>query len=1234
MAGIDGGAGRHRRIQATLLTAAFGGSLARTVAIVAVLAVGCTPELPAPVVESVSPSWAYNGAPENIEIAGRHFYPGVRATGDDELSWDRQYRVWFIDDERVELDDVSMIDYEHLSASVPAGLDVGLYAVEIESPTGALASRADVFTVTDTRAAKLLIEPEADQQPVNTLALVQVRLLDNDDAPVEDDLEVEIEVDVGDGDASAVRFSETATLDGQEELEDTLGITGRLDANGEGWFALTSAAPMAVSLRVSPAEADSVVGADSAPLEFTAGAVAGVQISLPVMVSTAAGSSFTISLGLVDEDGNPTSSVEAALLLYETCPGGTYQEAVSFIDKLSGQQVEVTRATNEDCATNSIAAVGYAGGVEISGVSEAFEVVPGPPARLDVFASPDEVAAGSAELSVWVEVRDDYGNAVDDHLGGTPVLTDSIGGLDPAVPQGQQVCSPFTSELSRAWCTVALWKTGTDITVTATDELGLSGASNPITVVPGALADLEAVVDGNDVTAGESFQLELVGIDAFDNPIDVDFASAGELTFQDGNGIIDCEEVRFSSVAVGTAFDCVITRAIDEDAITVYLDVDGVAFSAATEPFDVVNAGLDYVTIDLGGVSSIEAGEELLVTFSGFDAYDNPFLAGADRTIDLSDDGGSVAVTTGGATAALDSLGQAEVALVFTAAREGNRLHVSQSGVALGSSTSFDVVHGSLASFRVTPARTWAWLDEPLEVTITAVDGWDNPVTGFSTAITLRSPSGLGDDVSVTDWDDGAAETEFEFDTAGLGESLRVYYVGLLAGEASATDALDPSCTNGPRASLLIAGEETATLCLSSGTTPTTTLSAADSDAGGASLAAWHWDVGDGDWFRATEAMDMAWTEEGGWRVSLVVADDNACGDAAEAEVYVAEADGRPAGPVTVELDDTTLTTGSESALAEITASDCAGDPAVGDIYAWVNLGDLTDGVSSSLVSSGEGLSVSLVGGVADLKWTVVGEDHDGEGVLHVGALSGAAYGAASATISGDSALPTILAVSPSGSTLAPFSSIIVQFSEPMLDRSVTTSAFSLADSTGIVQSLADVSLSPSGYAATLELASEAGRGVWVLTATDDLRDESGNRLDGTWSGSSGDLTLTFGDVPATSYDVTECEATPASFRPDGDDGSDTEADAVDLALSASGLPDWWSLEVMDEGGSTVYKTRLVPLGSSRDPQVWDGRAQDGSIVDNGVYTVRVSAEDAAWNAGDACSVEVRVDNRVIGIAP
>ena len=332
-------------------------------------------------------------------------------------------------------------------------------------------------------------------------------------------------------------------------------------------------------------------------------------------------------------------------------------------------------------------------------------------------------------------------------------------------------------------------------------------------------------------------------------------------------------------------------------------------------------------------------------------------------------------------------------------------------------------------------------------------------------------------------------------------------------------------------------------------------------------------------------------------------------------------------------VPDASLVAGSATqgdTAVQINATDCAGDPAAGGLlHARATLGVLLSG-SSTLFSTGDGLAFNLDGsGEANLTWSVQGDRHAETPTLHVGRPTEESYGAAEVVVTGDAALPVVVDVAPVGTSSATFSEVSVDFSEPMLTGSVSASSVALFDPLGANPSVVR-SLSADRQTLTLTLAAprDAGSGVWTLALGSNLRDLSGNRLDGQYSGASGALSLDFGAVADIAPDVLSCTASVGSFHPDGDAGAGSAADEVSLNATAGVPPAWWELEVTDAAGDLLYLHRVAGVAGTTALS-WDGRGFDGMVLDNQTVTLTVTGQDTSWNPGQSCSAEVTIANRV-----
>jgi hypothetical protein len=1190
-----------------------------TAAAVALGVAACTPELADPELEALSPAWGWNGESTAVVAQGAAFYPEVRATPEGVHSLDDRFELWLDGPERVELDGVSASSFSTLDAVVPAGLAAGRYDLELRTPGGRSALLPNAFEVTDTRADHLELSIDSSAHLVGDWVIADLRLLDPEGAVVvadDDEAGLLVELRLSGEDDAAFAFSADA-LEDQEALDEGAGVRGRLDLDGTGFVAFRSQTPQVAQVQVLAADEASIAGDDDV-VSWTAGAPTQVRVELPrEAYSTVAGRSFSARLTLLDQDGNPTSGKTANLLLYDVC-GSTFQQ-VSVADRAT-ETVRVTEASGTTaCPEQRLIAQGSG----TYGESAAFEVLPDVATDLQVSAWPASVTAGSDTLKVLVAAQDAWGNALLDTTGGLS-LADDAGGLSLVDGLGEQDCEDFQDGL--AFCTAVLWRAGAQVVVTASSDGGLQGSSAPIEVLPSGAASVSVVVEELRVVAGEAFPVVVKLADGFGNPIEIDPTGGDAPVFTDLDGNrLSCTWLGPAGTDNAESFGCTATVARDE---VVSVDVPARSVQGSSDPFEVVNGELASVDLDIGGVSSLAAGASLELTAEAVDAWGNAYVEQSDDTLDLSDLSGSVSPVT----LTLGADGSGSATLSFTKATTGNRVSASFGGALVGTSPSFQVTAASLDHIEIEPARTWAWTGEASAVTVRAVDAWDNPVSGYGGSPIVTSSKSLGSPVSVSGMSDGEAEVLFTWSRAGLQDSLRVTD-GVRSAVSSAVDVLSASCAAGPSAGLVVAGASTTTLCRTAGTTPATTVSAAGSSAGSSTLAAYHFDLGDGSWSRQTaSSLSTTWTEEGQYDVQVVVADAAACGATATAEVWVADDDGEPAGPVTVEAADATLVAGSSSdgvTDVDLSAVDCTGDVArYGTLYVRADLGTVESSAASTVSATGSGLSVALdSSGKGTVSWTMAGTGDDGTATFYAGVLSGAALGQATAAVSGESRRPMVLSVSPRGATSSLFDELVIDFSEEMLASSATGARVQLVDPTGTAVAIETANLGFDAarreLTATLPGVQDAATGIWTLTLSAGLRDASGNQLDGLYTGAAAAFSLDFGAVPDSAPAVTACSPDTGLFVPDGDAGTGEEADEAVFSLTASAAATWWHVEISDDSGAEVRVDHEVAGSSASGSWAWDGRDQDGLLAPPGVYSLRFSAMDASWNEGSACEAEV-----------
>lgn len=1187
---------------------------------------GCGPEVPPLVVDRMTPDWGYNGEVSEVVIEGANFYPQVEPSAFGGADVFREFRGWLQTEPDPTEIDLLFIGYSQLKAQVPSGIAVGRYDLVVESPAGHRDTLADAFQVTDTRADHLVATSESNAFVVGYPVILSVEVQDPEGYVVPVDLDLLVTVDGGDNDANGIAWQDT--LDGQKPYGK--GIQGTL-RNGQGIITLTSMLPDDLWITIAPADKDSVVDPFTAFITFRAGQVQGVEIDiLDAGTSFDAGETVSARLSLVDSEGNAVTGVAASVLLYEQCPTGQMQQTVNLTGEII-VDLALTGATGGVCAENRVLASTIVEGAFVTGESEALEIAHGPPDGLGVVTTPLEVRAGEDEVTVYLEMQDAWGNWVFDHQDGAPeiVLKDNVGGL--SLTQGVQTCGGFVA--GKGTCEAVLWKSASDVRITATDIDGRNGEGNPIDVLPGfAFAiDVDLATPTVDVIAGEEFELRLRVLDAVGNPLELDPALGDEPIFEDDDGTeVDCSyEGEVAGIDDVHSFLCTTYAADPNEKIIVDMPSRGlVGFSTST--FNVINNELAIVEIDLGGVTAVTAGQTFNVDFFATDAWGNPYVEQSDPVVDLFDATGSIDPHQ----VILDSSGMAlGEGLSVPVSTPANQVVARQDGTWLGVSSVFTVEAAALDGLEVELEAPVVQVGEAVDVTVRAVDAYGNAVPGYSGTVTLSSDDALGEDVEISTWVDGEAVVPFVFDVLGMQDQLSVDD-GVRSGISTALDVVDFTCATPPTAIL----DAPSRLCMvGGGSTLSTTLDLTASLPGAALLDIYHHFDGEG-WVRGTDPEhDHSWSVAGAYPVQGIVIDEDGCASQDTSVVYAGPDDGQPVGPVDVAPLSPTVDAEIDVATVEISAVDCSGDPSAwGTLLARADIGDLT---GSSVVDSGIGREVSLDGlGEASVSWSMLKQPTGGIGTFYAGVATGAAYGAVTIEITGDASHPVVWHVEPSGQSLDNFSEIEMVFSDPM-QASSFASGMDLLNPSGIPVAYDSLWLSDDGRTVVADYSLLSGSaGAWELSLSSAIRKEPGalvgaNPLDGAFVGAGSDFVLTFGDVLYDAPDITGCTPDTVVFRPDGDDsgGAVWEADAVSMDVAADGAAEWWMLEVYDAGWEPVAVLHTDAGGASDATLSWDGRDNGGFVVDNGNYWLIWTAKDVSWNQGTSCAVRVAVDNLVVG---
>lgn len=1153
--------------------------------LVAALLVGCGPSAPQPELTGVTPARGWRGEATDVVIEGDHLLPSVTLGADDPVGGD--FEAWLTtSDGEVRLEGAELVDYDHLAAQVPAGLPPGDWPLHVRTPSGAEATLESAFLVSTTRADHIRLQTARAAFELGEYAGIEVLLEDPNDEAVSVALGVELRATSSSG-AVGVEFA-AGQLGGQTASTEGVGIVGELDADGATTVLVRST--VADDVRFSAHALDEAGVTDGELLlTWQEGDLAQLVVSLPFSPFRArAGQPFTVHVELQDSFGNALPDTYARLSLTDAC--GNYRS----IEDVFGEadlEVELTTACPVDRLTF------FNSNVEVE--SEPFEVVPADMEGYRVTATPDAgVQAGVQPVLVLVEAVDAYGNLVSD-FADTFTLSDTLAGIDSA----RTTCPSMSA--GTALCTTYLRRAGADRLVVGDTE-GRTGQSGEVEVVADDAVALSLSLAAPEVVAGEVVLASVGAYDTYGNVVTIEPGGVDPVTFDDDGGSVDCAWT--GPAGEGRhGFECTFTTAWEEAEVTAAIARLGLA-GTAPDPITVVNAGLADVT--LAAPASAVAGTAFTVTIAGFDEFGNPYLEQSDPVLTLADETGTLTPVT----ATLDADGEAEASVAITTASGSTRISASQAGSTLGRSGAIRVSAGPMHAFAV-DVPAWVDVDGGLDVTVSPVDSFGNVVSTYTGTPTVSVTDDACDPVTLPALAGEAADTTLDCTAPALGVVASAED-GTFSGSSDPVDVVDFACASPPEAALSLDGEASPSLCLASGEV-TADADAAASTAGAAPLSVYAFEDDEGNRARGTSSSTtFTWTGAGPRRVTTMVADEDACASEADAWAWVGEDDGEVTGPVDLVVSAESVYSGG-TVTVEAVAYDCTGDVAAGqDLHVRATLGEVAG------TASGSGLIVTLdAAGEASFSWTFP-TGYAAGATLYAGSASAGGYGEASIAVTQDSARPHVIEVIPAGTTSATVESVVVRFDEAILES--TVSNVTLTGPAGAVT----VTRELDGDTLTLTPADpvDAASGTFTVTASSSVRDEAGNRLDGSWSGSAGGVSTVFGAVADTLPSTLGCTSSDDVFRPDGDDGAGDERDDFTLTPLASGAPTWWWLHVEDAGGDGVRDLRVD--GSSTTAS-WDGRADDGLVLPGGEYQVILSAIDAQDNTAEVCTAWVTLDHRL-----
>ncbi|MFT6820211.1 MAG: hypothetical protein ACJATT_004035 [Myxococcota bacterium] len=1158
------------------------------------MGIGCGVDLPSPQPDSVVPDAAYNGEDTVVIIEGSSFYPQVevnaRSAGEADINAGFTARLMSGTTVVTELVSTGLVDFEHLQAVVPAGVEPGLYAVEVEGPTGQVGRLDSAFTVTDTRADRLDVNVPSLVYEVFDTAWIEIQLVDPLDQRVLSDLPIVVSV-IGEEGLVEVGFESTSFED-IEVLTDERAIRGRIGVDGRARVGVSVSTPGTTVITISPEDLDSSVADGEVRVLWEPGSELTLDIDLPsIPFSAVAGRPFTATLSLFDQFGNPVFDASEVVLLKNACENWFAAETVTGVTQTIVTLREATGTAG--CGTDSLQSVSGPEGESIP-----LQVQAGAATNFDVVVNPSDVVAGASELNIFVTPVDEFGN-----------LTTGTGGELTLIESTGETLNAECVGTTPIFCTATPTVAGSQVVLTVDDGAGISGTSNVHTVLPGPAVALSAGFGVDRVVAGETATLTVDARDTFGNAVVLD--ALVDITVLVGQQPAACAADGVDS-AGNIQLGCVFTQA--QDGIVADVTVD--TLTAQADALQVINAALSEVQLAVSERTAV-AGEPITMTATGLDAFGNPYIVQTDSVVSLSDDTGSLSVVS----ISLGGGGSASTAASVTVAGD-TIIRGWQDGQLLGQSVPVRIVAASAEALRIRTDEPWAFTNEALGIVVAVVDTYGN-VTTTTTSATLSPTEGMFDAV-VLDIVDGEATAELTW--ANPSDETLVASSEALTTATRRVVVVAECGELGPIPAMRFSGEVVGIACTDDVRQALVPVSLAASQARGADLTT-GLVVVFGEPSGGLTGTEIPVHGYGETVVRGLVSDANGCGAEVAGAVWLGPDDGTVTGPLNVQATESILAAGAGTSVLTVDAlTDCAGTIATDTrVFVRSNRGDLF-----GAVPTGAGLAMTLdTAGDASATLDVTLLETGGAGIVVVRTASGSGADVVPIVITGDTVHPQVASVVPSGLVTAPVNVIVVTFTEPMLATSIVPESFRIDGPTDVAVAQVVRALDGRSVALTPVPAIDPADGTFSVVVTRDTRDVAGNRLDGTYTDESFDFVIPIGAVPGPELGPAGCSVDTFRIRPDGDDGTGHEADGATLSWTGGETPLWWVLDVLTLDGRRV-RTATIPASASDAQWWWNGRDDSQRVVQDGDYRVGVDARDEHGNRIIGCTAAVSIDNEAV----
>lgn len=458
------------------------------------------------------------------------------------------------------------------------------------------------------------------------------------------------------------------------------------------------------------------------------------HFTFTAITAQTAGQSFQVTIQAKDQYGNTvTNYTDNGTLTYS---GGTITPS-NTTDFSNGSWTGNVRVTKAALGATLL----YTDGA-YSGTSNTFDVAPD--ALSSVTISPTSATVSLLSTRQFVaSAYDAYANPITTGIQFTwTVNDDSLGSLSPTAGSTTDLTTTTKAGL-------------TYVNIAATQGEITQNNSVLVTVSPGAMDHFAFDTISSPQPTGELVAIKITAKDVYNNTV-TSFNSTALLS-DESSSLTPTQTTNFSS-GVWNGF-VQIGNVYSQNTITATTGT----VSGTSNQFDVISNILDHVVV-VPSSSTVTAGQTQAFSAQGYDAFGNA-IVGLSYSWSVIGAVGSVSPTNGIATtfSASPSTGTGVV-----------RVSVSQGNITKQTDAAVTIVAGALDHFVFTPMSDIV-AGATTYVTITAKDGYENTITGFTNSITLSDDRGGVVPTSTGPVSQGSWTGQVSFQNSGVNHLIATY---------------------------------------------------------------------------------------------------------------------------------------------------------------------------------------------------------------------------------------------------------------------------------------------------------------------------------------------------------------------------------------------------------------------------------------------------------------------------